>query len=398
MPNNSIQEINDSFAADKGASGLDDAAYSQTAKAKNFNDQLITGINNISDTNELSSQEAQARSQLNDPNYGTYAQSRLNAITSRKSELSAPGGGRTGGTASVPDSPAPGFGSSPMQPAAPSPAPAPAYTPQDDSVASRLPGLLSMGGPLMEKAQGDAMRTANRRGMQNSSIAAGEGVKAALGVAVPIATSDAATAAQKNLAAAGFGYNSALQAQQIQGSKDVAQMNLASSEKVALMGYANQRDLQAASDAAAKERQGLQLTSEEKRAADDYKNRLAIQTSSDAASKDRQIISDAAAKERQGLQLTSDEKRARDDAQNRISLQTLQNDQTTKTGAATMVSNANATYTNYVSSVLSNPNIAVEERNRLVTDAASRRDAEIDLVNSLFGTHLTWGTSPGSGA
>lgn len=379
-----FDEINNEFAADKAASGLDDAGYAQTAKAKNTNDQLITNIGNISDSGELDRQRSLAQAQINDPVYGSFAQKRLDAINTRSGQMTSSSGGRTAGASDTPAGPAPGFASSPMQPNTPAAA---SYQLQDDSVESFLPGLLDKSGALMTKARAGAMATANKRGLQNSSIAAGAGEKAALDVVVPMATQNATQTAQKNLAAMGFGYNSALQAQQIEGNKEIA-----------LLGYANQQELQKASDLAAKERQGMQLTSEEKRAADEYNNRLALQTASDQATADRQILADAAAKERAGMQLTSEEKRAKDEAENRIKLQQMQGDQSAKSGAATMVSNANATYTNYVSAVMSNPNIAVEERNRLISDAAARRDAEIDLVNSLFGTNLSWGTNPTTAA
>lgn len=378
-----FEEINTNFADDKKKSGLDDAGYAKTAQAKNYNDQLIQNIGNISDAGELDRQRSLAEAQIGDANYGEYAQKRLDAIKTRAGQMT-PSGSR--GTSETPASPAPGLGSSPLGPPAPQQTPqAASYQLKDDNVESFLPGLLDKSGALMTKARAGAMATMNKRGLQNSSIAAGAGEKAALDVVVPMAQQNATQTAQKNLAAMGFGYNTQLQSQQIQGQKDLA-----------LMGYANQQELQKASDAAQKERLGMQLTSEEKRAADDFNNRMALQNATDLAAKDRQTLSDLAQKERLGLQLTSEEKRAKDEAENRIKLQQMSGDQSTKSGAAQMVSNANSTYTNYVSAINSNPNLGPEERNKLIQDAASRRDAEIDLVNSIFGTKLTWSTN-GSG-
>jgi len=228
---------------------------------------------------------------------------------------------------------------------------------ENDTVESRLPGLMAKSSPLMEKAQGDAMRTANSRGLQNSSIAAGEGVKAALGVVTPIASQDAAQTSQKNLAAQGFGYNTNLQGQQIKGQKEIVGIQEAG---------ANQR--QASSDAAAFSRlqqQGVQ-------------------------DKDLQLMRDAAEKTRQGIQLTSDEKMAYDRLNAEIDTADKNRASTDKNAITTAVGNANATYTNYVNSINNNTDIPAETRNKLIADASARRDAELLLVEQIYNVDLDW--------
>ena len=59
------------------------------------------------------------------------------------------------------------------------------------TVAGQLNGLLSSGSPLLNAAQSSAQRAANARGLLNSSIAAGEGTKAMIETATPIAQQDA---------------------------------------------------------------------------------------------------------------------------------------------------------------------------------------------------------------
>lgn len=87
-------------------------------------------------------------------------------------------------------------------PASPSsPAPAPNLAPEDNrTVEQRLNGLLASDSDYIKMAQAAGTRTAGRRGLVNSSIAAGAAHGAAIERALPIATADAQIAAQKSLA------------------------------------------------------------------------------------------------------------------------------------------------------------------------------------------------------
>ncbi|MCP4536512.1 MAG: hypothetical protein GY832_05140 [Chloroflexi bacterium] len=71
---------------------------------------------------------------------------------------------------------------------------------EDDSVETRVTGLMSKSNPLMTKARTGAKQYANRRGLLNSSMAAGAGESAALDVAMPIAGQDASQIHAKNMA------------------------------------------------------------------------------------------------------------------------------------------------------------------------------------------------------
>ena len=62
-------------------------------------------------------------------------------------------------------------------------------------VSGRLKGLLSEDSPYIDRARTSARQAANRRGLMNSSIAAGAGEAAAIDAALPIAQADAGIAA-----------------------------------------------------------------------------------------------------------------------------------------------------------------------------------------------------------
>lgn len=71
----------------------------------------------------------------------------------------------------------------------------------DESVANRVNTLQSQDSPLMRQAAAAGAASANRRGLQNSSIGIGAGIAATLGAVTPIASQEAQAAQTRNLAA-----------------------------------------------------------------------------------------------------------------------------------------------------------------------------------------------------
>ena len=70
---------------------------------------------------------------------------------------------------------------------------------EDDSVATQVSKLQSQDSALMRQSSAAGLRTANRRGLINSSMGVGAGVSAALGAVTPIASQDAESIKQKNM-------------------------------------------------------------------------------------------------------------------------------------------------------------------------------------------------------
>ena len=125
------------------------------------------------------------------------------------------------GQQAVPDpgvAPAPGT--------APVPAAAP-FDPADASVASQLDKFLASDSPLLAAARTRAKQDANRRGLLNSSIAVQAGEAAALDVALPIASQQAAQIQQGNL-----------QERQIVSSEKISESGIAAQERIAASNIA----------------------------------------------------------------------------------------------------------------------------------------------------------------
>lgn len=73
------------------------------------------------------------------------------------------------------------------------------WIPEDDSVAPRVAAITASGSPLIRAAEGIGIRTANARGLVNSSIASGAATSAALSAATPIASQEAQQTYGKNV-------------------------------------------------------------------------------------------------------------------------------------------------------------------------------------------------------
>ena len=138
---------------------------------------------------------------------------------------------------------------------------------EDSSVASNLTGLLDQNSDYIKQARAQGERAAGKRGLLNSSIAAGSGQSSAIAAALPIASQDASTAAQKNQTQVEFVNQTKLNDQTIAGQKDLATLN-------------NEAEL-----ARQKEAQGFQLTQQER---DNIAQMDRLNTS--IASSDRQAL------------------------------------------------------------------------------------------------------------
>lgn len=125
------------------------------------------------------------------------------------------------------------------------------WIPEDDSVATRLTGLLDSNSSYIKTARAAGQRTAQKRGLLNSSIAAGAGESAAIGAAAPIASQDAQQLAQKNQAVLEGGIN-------FDNSSKLADQQFGNQTKLNTQQNDAQIVLQKAQDDAALQRQQLQ--------------------------------------------------------------------------------------------------------------------------------------------
>jgi hypothetical protein len=101
------------------------------------------------------------------------------------------------------------------------------YVQKDQDVARNVAGVIAKGGPLMQLAQTEGAKTAQRRGLLSSSIAAGAAQNEVLKAATPIGSQNAAQNAQANLSNQGFNETATLSRQKYnfdRGLQDDAQI------------------------------------------------------------------------------------------------------------------------------------------------------------------------------
>lgn len=94
------------------------------------------------------------------------------------------------------------------------------WKPESADVSSRVTGLIKTDSPLMTAARTKGLQTANRRGLLNSSISVQAGEQAALDVALPIASQEAAQVHQANIGSMDIG-----------SKEKVASMNVAANDR-----------------------------------------------------------------------------------------------------------------------------------------------------------------------
>lgn len=297
------------------------------------------------------------------------------------------------------------------------------WTPEDDSTSAAVAKVASTASPIMKQATGDAMRMANRRGLYNSSIAAGEGVSAGLKVATSIGAADAATTAAKNLSRQGYTQGTGLQGQQIAGQKDITGMQIAGQKDVTGMQIAGQKDITGMNIASQERMQtaelvskaelqraeinsresmlGRQLTSEETRQAEQIGANKYMQQQQLTSAEEQQRRQIASTEEQQRRQITSTEGIQAGDQALRREMNALQTSTQQaiaqmniaakeKEDAVRSATQMQALYTQMFDAILSNPDLPADQRAIYLEHAKNLGLTNLNLVKGVYGTNITW--------
>lgn len=373
--------ITNDYTTAQKASGQTDAQFAQSQGGV-YNNMLLNQISSTSDPAALQSQLTQAQGQLSDPTYAAYAQARIDAINARQGTLNQ-------------QSPSGQQSQSAPAPAAPTPNPYPTTgvqsgnagqdtngnltTPQNQSVESRIPGLLSSDNPIVQTQVGQATMAANARGLQNSTLAVQAGQQAAEASVLPIASQDAAQTAAQNLSAQGASQSGALGQQQISGTlantglqtqsaqtintqnvqATAANLNtqITANQQLLTQSLGSQANLQAAQIAANALLQGQQITATQAN--------LVLSLANTLQNTDLQTKANAA-------------------------IATMQNTSTVQgqinSGLATAASNYQAA----VANINSNTAMTDDARTTALAQAQQSYDNSVNFISTLYSVQLTW--------
>lgn len=225
------------------------------------------------------------------------------------------------------------------------------WTPEDDSVTTKLNGLLASDSPYIAQARQAGVRDAGKRGLLNSSIAAGSAENAAIAAAAPIASQEASQTAQKNQAT-------------LEGN----------------INYDNSSRIQEQQDTSALTRQREQNTAN-----------LGLQTTQDQAAMDRlreqnsgnltlQQISDQNARTRGLDQISANDRQALLSADVNIATQRM-------AANSQIASN----YLSALGQLTSNEKVPADARNAVIAEFQRVIQASQTYANTISNITLTWG-------
>lgn len=232
---------------------------------------------------------------------------------------------------------------------------------EDDSVASNLTGLLASDSKYITTARAAGERTANKRGLLNSSIAAGSAESAAIGAAAPIASQDASQNFQRNQAVLEGGINFDNQSRLNTQQNDFTQtlQDSAAGDRL------NEQDRAAVIQRERDELINNNATATQLR---EFDQRTAEQ--------ERNIASEL---ERQGNQLSSSERMA-----------LLSSDTALTQSQIAANSQLSSQYLGAFSNLAQNPDIPADVRNSYITEFQRVMAQGQSLINAVSGAQVQW--------
>lgn len=275
------------------------------------------------------------------------------------------------------------------------------WTPQDDRVDTEVSRITSAGGPLMQQAKTDGLATAQRRGLLNSSMAAGAAQGAVLNAALPMAQQNAAQTAQKNLSNQEYGQNRGLQEQKFGydtqlSDQDFRQNSTLQREK---FGYDTQLTDQ-------------KFRNDSSLSAQDYTQRRGLasqQGDIDAGLQDNRYAHESnlsaqnanqqgtlSAQEAQQQRTLSDQNFRQTDYINRLDQQSKEKiaswnvGQYEKAQATSALQAMESLYASEFTNIAGNADLPAEARNEYLKHIATLRDSTLGLVQQMYGVNITW--------
>jgi len=250
---------------------------------------------------------------------------------------------------------------------------------EDDTVESRVTGVLAKGSPLITQAQTAAKQEANRRGLLNTSMAVTAGTDAAIRTALPIASQDASQIHAKNLSRQGAAQTTSLaEGQQAhEAGLQTAQIAHQASERVG--GQEHQAALQTT-------KQEHELTSQQKAQA----HQASTQAANIAAQKEIQTAGSESQLKLQEIGIAADAAGAElnRDAQARIAgMNVAASDREKAISAAVAIE---ATYSAALANIAVQEDIPSQWRDKYNTHLAAVRDSGLSMIENMYNVEVVW--------
>ncbi|KQT54625.1 hypothetical protein ASG43_03295 [Aureimonas sp. Leaf454] len=282
----------------------------------------------------------------------------------------------------------------------------------NDSVADKVKELSSQDSVLMQQAKADGLKIANRRGLLNSSMAAGAVQDSTLRSILPIAAQDANQAFQKNMQGKDFEFRMLGQDDDQEWQSGEKGLDRASTEGIAkaqreldilmqdknisLQERQQLRDISSREGMAAAERalqemmQGRDIASREGLANQDRINQQLLQDRS------LNVQVGLAAQDRANQQLTQEREIAYQTAERNLDrglqekLASWNLKSSDRGQAAQMLVNMQAAFQDSYTALMANPNLDAGAREAQIVSARNLRDKNINMVEQMYAIDLKW--------
>jgi hypothetical protein len=305
----------------------------------------------------------------------------------------------------------------------PSTAPLPPIDPatyEDDDVVKQMNAITSQDSDYMKLARTSGLQTANKRGLLNSSIAAGASQAEALKAAAPLAGQNAQQMAARNLTRvqgyfdqkkqeAQFGHEVGMQGRDIENKLKMQGIDIDANEATQLREFETRLKMQGIDIGAESERLGRQLAANRELADLNIaaeSERLGRQLTAQEEGQIRDIASreglakmEAEMRESQFTRgLASEEARANLDVATRTKLAELDRLSSDQKAALAGILEIDKIYASTVSDLNANKDMPAPARDAAIQSALALRNSQINLPAAILGINLTWPTSAGGAA
>jgi hypothetical protein len=288
---------------------------------------------------------------------------------------------------------------------------------EDDDVVKQMNAITSQDSDYMKLARTSGLQTANKRGLLNSSIAAGASEAEALKAAAPLAGQNAQQMAQRNLARiqgfydqqkqeAQFGHETEMQERQLTAAEqqqmadikarmDMQGIDIASQQELQARQLQQARELADLNIAAESERLGRQLTAQEQGQIRDIASRESL-AKMDAELRESQFGRELASREGMAqLQEAGATARANLDAATRVQMQQLDTLTEQQKMSLSAYIESNKMYADSIDALYANTNLPAPARDAAMQNLLALRNSSFNLPAAVFGREMNWpGATP----
>lgn len=283
---------------------------------------------------------------------------------------------------------------------------------ENDDVVGQLNSITAADSGYMQLARTSGLQTANRRGLLNTSLAAGASQAAAIAAAAPLAQQNAGQAASRNLARVQGFYTGQQQdkdiaarermlASQLSSEETRLGRQLTSQEQMQMRDISNKLEMQGIDLATQRQMQQEQITSSQRIAQmniDSEEARLGRTLTAQEVAQQKDL---AAQQARQQAQIAASQKltelqeagalaRTNIDATTRTKLAELETATAKQTAALNYYLAQDQIYAQSVSSLYANADMPAPARDAAIQQFQALKTSNLNLPAALLGINLKW--------